>query len=248
MNQKSPFPLTVSLLTGMAIAAISLPHLSNASPKPIQTHPSLTLPTLKQSNLGKVLISRQDQILLQAIRVGDLASVKMALSAKANPNAPDENGETALMIAASNNHIEIVKLLLTYGANVNGGSYQAGYPLMAAAREGHIEIVRLFLRKGAKVNLAADEGFTALDEAIEENRVDVVKLLLESGANPNHYVSGSTPLYDAASNGYVKIVSLLIKHGADINAKSFGSRTPLAIAIQYKHLEVVDLLRKAGAR
>ncbi|MEE3720021.1 ankyrin repeat domain-containing protein, partial [Tumidithrix elongata RA019] len=248
MNTTNPFRLIFSAVAGIAIAATLLPHLSSASPNLVPTNPSPNASALKQANPSKVIISKQDQILLQAIRAGDLAAVKTALLRKANPNAQNEHSETALMIAASTNHIGIAKLLLAYGANVNGGDYTVGYPLMAAAREGHIEIVQLFLRKGAKVNLSADEGFTALDDAIAENQVAVVKLLLESGANPNHYVAGSTPLYDAASNGYTKIVSLLIEHGADIHAKSFGSRTALAIATQNQHLDVVNLLKQAGAK
>lgn len=65
--------------------------------------------------------------------------------------------------------------------------------------------------------------------------------------NPNYYVEGYTPLYDAASRGYTNIVRLLIKHGADVNfGNSFAK--PLEIAIKKSHLEIIDILKKAGAR
>lgn len=245
MNTLNPLKLIFLTLTGLAIATTFLPKIVEASSALIEIDPSHNSPTLK---LKKIRKTNQNTILLKAVRTGNLVAAKKALSCKADPNAQEQNGETALMIASGNNHIKIVQLLLAHGANVNGGGWIVGYPLMEAAREGHFEITKLLLEKGADVNIMSDEGFTALDAAIVKNQVEVVQLLLNKGANPNRYVAGATPLYDAAGYGYTKIVSLLIEHGADVNAKSFGRTTPLAIAIQNNHLDVVNLLKKAGAK
>jgi ankyrin repeat protein len=245
MNTLNPLKFIFLTLAGFAIATTCLPKIVEASSALIEIDPSHNSPTLK---LKKIRKTNQNTILLKAAKTGDFVAAKKALSCKADPNAQEQNGETALMIASGNNHIKIVQLLLAYGANVNGGGWIVGYPLMEAAREGHFEIAKLLLEKGADVNIMADEGFTALDAAIAKNRVEVVQLLLNKGANPNRYVAGATPLYDAAGYGYAQIVSLLIEHGADINAKSFGRTTALAIAIQNNHLDVVNLLKKAGAK
>lgn len=246
MNTLNPLKLIFSTLTGLAIATTFRPIIAEASPNQNETNQSFNSPELKLKKIRKTI--NQNKILLEAVRIGDFVAAKKALSCKADPNAQEQNGETALMIASANNHMEIVKLLLAYGANVNGGGWIVGYPLIEASREGHLEIAKLLLDKGADVNIMSDEGFTALDAAIVKNQVEVVQLLLNKGANPNRYVAGATPLYDAAGYGYTKIVGLLIEHGADINAKSFGRATPLAIAIQNNHLDVVNLLKKAGAK
>jgi uncharacterized protein len=261
MNKMSPIKLIFYIFTGIAIAATSLLQLSNASPQPIQ---------LSQSQNAKsraTFDTSQTKALIEAVTEGDLASVKAALLRKANPNAKNKQGTPVLVIAAFGKNLKIVKLLLAYNADVEGrepyliNSERNDFytsPLMGAAKKGQIEMLQLLLRKGANVNISLDEGETALDVAIEENHTDVVKILLESGANPNHYSPGGTPLFYAARKGYAKIVSLLIEHGADINAdinKAYSQSsdkktplTPLAIAIQYKQLKVVELLRKAGAK
>jgi uncharacterized protein len=260
MNKMRSIQLIFSILTGIAIAATSLPQLSNASPVPMQ-------PSQSQNAKSRASFdTSQTKALIEAVAAGDFASVKVALSRKANPNAKNKHGTPVLVIAALGKHLKIVKLLLKYNADVEGrepyliNSERNDFytsPLMAAASNGQIEMVQLLLRKGANVNISLDEGVTAIDVAIEKNHADVVKLLLESGANPNHYALYGTPLHHAARKGYAKIVSLLIEHGADINAdinayrQSSGNKiplTPLAIAIQNKHLKVVELLRKAGAK
>jgi ankyrin repeat protein len=57
--------------------------------------------------------------LLQAVKDGNLPAVKTALSKGAFPNAKDEGGEPALVLAAANSHTEVVKFLLKKGADVN---------------------------------------------------------------------------------------------------------------------------------
>ena len=46
-------------------------------------------------------------------------TVKLLLKAGANVDAADEDGDTALTLAACNGHVEMVKLLLKAGANVD---------------------------------------------------------------------------------------------------------------------------------
>jgi ankyrin repeat protein len=237
----SPLQLCFSVLASIAIAL--LPQISVASPN---------LPALKQSKQIKPLTAIENEILLKAVIAGNFTSAKLALLLGANPHTREKYGLTVLVIAAKNGHLDIAQLLLAHNADPNyyeRGSCCHPTPLMVAAYNGDLEMVKLLLGKGAKVNTSPDEGVAAIDEAISQNHPDVVKLLLENGADPNHHVLGARPLHHAAYYGYPQIVSLLIDHGADINAKSISdNKTPLAIAIQHKHLDVVELLKKAGAK
>lgn len=56
--------------------------------------------------------------LIDASKKGDMNSVKLLLEG-AVVNRADENGDTALIHASNEKHIEIVKLLLEKGADVN---------------------------------------------------------------------------------------------------------------------------------
>ena len=57
-----------------------------------------------------------------------------------------------------------------------------------------------------------------------------------------------TPLHYAAANGHKEIAELLIEKGADVKAKDEGGKTPLDVAIQFKELEIADLIRVIGGK
>ncbi len=57
-----------------------------------------------------------------------------------------------------------------------------------------------------------------------------------------------TPLHGTAKTGQIGIIELLITAGANVNAKDFENKTPLDEAINYKHNETADLLRKHGGK
>jgi len=50
------------------------------------------------------------------------------------------------------------------------------------------------------------------------------------------------------SAGHRDVAELLIVKGADVNAKNKWDRTALGIALREGHTEIVELLRKHGAK
>lgn len=56
---------------------------------------------------------------------------------------------------------------------------------------------------------------------------------------------GSTPLHWAALNGHLAIVEKLIETGADATIKNASGRSPMTLAEQQSHLEVVQVLLKS---
>ena len=48
--------------------------------------------------------------------------------------------------------------------------------------------------------------------------------------------------------GHKEVVELLIAKGADVKAKDEGGKTPLDVYIQFKELEITNLLRKHGVK
>ena len=62
------------------------------------------------------------------------------------------------------------------------------------------------------------------------------------------YLSGYTPLMEAAREGHEEMVALLLSQGADINAQTEETQeTALTLACCGGFLDVADFLIKAGA-
>jgi ankyrin repeat protein len=78
----------------------------------------------------------------------------------------------------------------------------------------------------------------------------IVELLLEKGADVNAKDKDGnvTALIMAASNGHTETVKFLLERGADVNAKDNDGFTALKAARKAGHLDIVQLLKKAGAK
>nr|QGT51399.1 hypothetical protein Unknown280_0910 [uncultured Spirochaetaceae bacterium] len=72
--------------------------------------------------------------------------------------------------------------------------------------------------------------------------------MLDKGANVNAKVDkyGYTTLILAAQKGYLDVAKLLIDKGTCINAKDEFGKTAEMWAIQKKHTDVSDLIRKTN--
>ncbi|MBA3954126.1 ankyrin repeat domain-containing protein [Candidatus Dependentiae bacterium] len=149
----------------------------------------------------------------------------------------------------------LIQMLLKNGAEINN-KYEDDScipPLNAAVTEGNLDIIRLLLDEGANVDGWSFEGcdefrWTALHEAVKNEHVNVVQLLLKEGANVNSgneddgYEATCTPLHVAAGLGATKVVKLLLRYGANRVAQNSDKKTPLYVAFENNHLDVVDLL------
>jgi ankyrin repeat protein len=91
----------------------------------------------------------------------------------------NQNGWTALMLAADAGHIAIVKLLTEpeHGADVNRKKTGGETALMLAATKGHGEIVYRLLDKGADPKLTNKGDKTAYALAIKKGHLQVAALL-----------------------------------------------------------------------
>jgi len=154
---------------------------------------------------------------------------------------PDKYNETALSKLAEMGKIELVKMLIQVGADINTRCANHGrYPLFVAAMYGHLEVVKVLIQAGAKVDQCDNYGYSPLSFAAFNGHLNVVKVLIQSTANPN---VGQPPLWSAAFSGHLKIVKLLLQAGADPNQCDRLGRSPLDIATERGHLDVVEVLK-----
>ncbi len=110
----------------------------------------------------------KNHALTDAAEAGDLAKIRKLLDSGVSPDActseEEDQGTSALSVAASSGQFEAVKLLLERGADVNADDFLGGNALTGASVTGNVEIVELLVSKGCDPN-AVDDGTTALDYA-----------------------------------------------------------------------------------
>src|SRR5712691_8133112 len=149
-------------------------------------------------------------------------AVQTLLKQKADVNATDVEGMTALMWAAHWNNLEMVQMLLRAGADPKLKSTFDDSALYEACVNGNAAIVDGLLKAGANANSIRGEGETALMTAARTGNADAVKALLAHGADVNAKENWrqETALMWAAAENHPEAVQALISAGADVNAKS----------------------------
>lgn len=151
--------------------------------------------------------------LMEAILGQDNNLTRTLMAARANLNARDNEGATALLLSsASTSWLPFTRLLIEAGADVNIPDAKGQTPLMAAITstlrsnryygeyEKGKEMIRLLIEAKADLNVKGPEGDTALMLALKADTEDwITQALLAAGANVNiTNASGDTPLIIAA--------------------------------------------------
>jgi len=157
-----------------------------------------------------------------AVMRRDPASLERLLSAKADVNAAQADGSTALHWAAYHGDTHAATALLAAGARATALTDTGMTPLELACEAGNADLVRLLLEAGADANQTLRNGETPLMMAARTGRVPVLEVLLAKGAqiDAREKLRGTTALMWAAANSNVEAVRLLIRKGADLNARS----------------------------
>ncbi|HLK49093.1 MAG TPA: ankyrin repeat domain-containing protein [Bryobacteraceae bacterium] len=159
--------------------------------------------------------------LVDAARHSDKDGIRSLLQKKADVNAAEPDGSTALHWAAYNNDLDCADLLLRAGANANAANDLGATPLWAASQNGSVALVRRLLEAGANANSPLVSGETPVMVAARAGYPEVVDLLLAKGGNPNaHGTRGQTALMWAVSQKHSDVVKVLLAHKADIAARS----------------------------
>jgi len=214
------------------------------------------------------------QSLADAIRSGDRPAARALIAKRADVNATEADGSTALHVAVDLGDEETARLLLAAGARPTATTRYGVTPLALAARNGSASLIDALVKAGADPNAASPEGETALMSVTRSGSLAAVQKLLALGANPNAKESWheQTALMWAASENQADVVSALIRAGADVNARSKvwpgqpprprgsetsfqsahsnfpkGGFTALHFAAQYGAGEAVAVLAEAGA-
>ena len=133
--------------------------------------------------------------LIEAVKQGDVATVRSLLSGQSDVDAAEPDGTTALHWAAHLGDALSADLLLDAGANLNATTRNGATPYSLASYKGHAGVIERFLEAGADPN-AEIYGEPVLMMVARAGDPDAIRALLSYGADPN--VDGTDARPDAA--------------------------------------------------
>jgi ankyrin repeat protein len=213
--------------------------------------------------LAAPVFTADDSPVASAAKAGDLAGVRTLIEKRADVNAPQADGSTALLWAAYNSDVDMTRALLTAGAKVDAANRYGVTPLIQASRTGDVAIMDALLKAGAHIGLRHIEGETALMASARSGNVEAVRLLVSTGADINAQDSfqSQTALMWAAEDGHVEVVKALLAAGAAPNLKAHvtaltkrehadhptGGFTAAMFAARNGHEDVLRALVAGGA-
>ena len=193
------------------IAALVLGLLPLAAAPPMAS--------VHDASLQDALTRKRPSQVADAAMRGDLVAVRALLKDRADPNAAQGDGMTALHWAAESGNQELARLVLGAGANPAAATRIARHtPLHLAAIGGHSVVAGLIVDAGADVNATTTTGASALHFTATAGSGATATLLLDRGADVNAREPqwGQTPLMFAAAAGRTDVVKLLLARGADM--------------------------------
>ena len=169
--------------------------------------------------------------LMHAVLYGNTAAAQQLLSLRADPNARNDAGATALMWAVDD--LAMTRLLLDSGADPNARSADGRTPLMlAVGRAGASDVVAALIDRGATV-----KGQALLTAAGGSGDASIVRLLIDRGADTT-----ALPNDLAMRSGCADCAALLLQ-----SAQRPSLTRALDVAARYGDSPAMRMLLARGA-
>ena len=133
-------------------------------------------------------------------------------------DAVDDYGNTAIIYAANNGHLDIVKFLMAQeGVDLNRRGYLGNTALSRAARSGHADIIRALMTDGkSNPDLPNDKWQYPLHFAAFKKKSDAVDALIAGGASLLSLDrKGRTPVEDTSDEN----IKAKLLHARDVYLK-----------------------------
>uniref|UniRef100_A0A673NBU5 Poly [ADP-ribose] polymerase n=1 Tax=Sinocyclocheilus rhinocerous TaxID=307959 RepID=A0A673NBU5_9TELE len=200
-------------------------------------------------------------------------TVQLLLQHGADVHAKDKGDLVPLHNAYSYGHYEVAELLVKHGACVNAMDLWQFTPLHEAVSKNRVEVCSLLLSYGAdptflnchnksaidlaptallKEHLAYEfRGHALLQAASEADMARFKKHLSLETINFKHPLTQETALHCVSTSPYPKrkqICELLLRKGANVNEKNKDFLTPLHLAAEKSHNDIIEVLVKHEAK
>ncbi|KAL0634668.1 hypothetical protein Q9L58_006394 [Maublancomyces gigas] len=207
--------------------------------------------------------------MFKPVRDGNVPLIEALIARGVDHAARDEDGNTALHVAAKTGQVEIAAILLDGGFDFHAKENSGATPLDLAADTGNKDMEQALLTRMAWQNEGSNKAGTAKqlpqkhqkDPQVEPRDTSIhneerptllgaTKRNLEQ--TPIRRIErkneqGLTQLLQAALDGDLDNLMALLQLGANVEAKNPDEHTPLHLAAKHGHLEIVKALIARGA-
>ena len=207
-------------------------------------------------SISLAAFSADGSAVADAAQRGDKAAIRSLIQQKADVNAAQPDGATALQWAAYRNDVDIADMLIAAGANAKVANRDGFTPLILASINGSAPMISRLLKTGADPNEKDPNEETPIMFAARSGNVDAVAVLVSAKADVNakEKLRGTTALMWAAEQGHSETVKALIAAGADVSAATSndtkGARAYLApsVAARRNSAQAAGGLGQQGGR
>ena len=199
--------------------------------------------------------------LIEAVYANHAHIVRILLDAKANVDAIDRLGNTAMEVAVVQGNVTIIRDLVAAGADTNdiGRNTETETPLQEAAYRGDKSLAERLIKKGADVHAHGGDLGTVLQCSMYSRDTNIVKLILghlsSSELSVDHGIFGATPIQLAVVLKDKGLLTLLLGHGSksqnhkkvDTDSATPFCITPLHRAVYLGWKAGINILLRDGA-
>ncbi|XP_033943418.1 dynein axonemal heavy chain 12 isoform X2 [Pseudochaenichthys georgianus] len=205
---------------------------------------------LKGLNPSDLKPSKDPDEIFKAIKEGDEDALNRLAAQPEALSRVDERGWIPLHEASAQENKKILEII--FSASPPGAAQcrtlKGETPLFLAVVHGVRDNATFLLQNASSPDLQNDEQDSPLVAAILNDQYDLATLLLRYRANVDQTGPlNRTALHESAFLGLENFVHLLLESCADPNARDIKKKTPLALAAQNGHLNVVEALLQKGA-
>jgi ankyrin repeat protein len=167
----------------------------------------------------------------------------------AHPAAPTLDNEINddMRLYAQLGETSAVRHCLLRGADINSVDDEGNTALLVAVRKRQLEVVLELLKRDADATTLNRFRQHAMSEAVRLDFPDVVRALINAGVETST-TAGYSALFESARLGRPDVADALLQREEElVDVVNMLHETPLCVAIQQNHTEVVQVMMQHGA-
>ncbi len=166
------------------------------------------------------------------IMAGEIEKAKSFFTNQAEINNVDEDGDTALHVAAKLNESDLVTFLIVKGADTELKNNRGDTPLHVAIANDSYESARALTSLGADIFALNAEGKSALEIAIAKSNIYYDIMINEQTSILRDVNNGNGIVHYFVLTRNQKALGYCINKKLDIDKKNSAQETPLALALK----------------